>query len=422
MKLKSIYIALGLSLLLSGCKSEEPAPQAENAAPFVSFTIALSMESNGTRADARIADGEEPNTGDGGDNEWGNGGTESGTKFENTVNNIIPVLYSATKQPNGKVTINSAYPVGEMVNAVYDRNDTDGTLTITGQLKTEIPASMLEEEGHTYRLAVFVNAKKGFNIKQPEQNTFHRHGIPSNLKIDGTEDIGIPMYGVHEVKFDGLANGLKDGKYLDSDNPYVLGETFTIPVLRSMAKVIVRVDEEKLAGRDVKLSKVEISRHVNKGYLVPKGWDTCTSVSELTLTGAMNGYVGTLDQDYDKNCPILPTDDNTNSDTFLRFFLPETYNSNHDDISTTEPIKLTVTYTSDGTSDEKTGVIYFANYDDDGKPTDWEKNAWDIIRNHIYEFVIEGVEASTGELKVNVSVKPWVIHHYELNEDEILVK
>ena len=71
MKLKSIYIALGLSLLLSGCKSEEPAPQAENAAPFVSFTIALSMESNGTRADARIADGEEPNTGDGGDNEWG---------------------------------------------------------------------------------------------------------------------------------------------------------------------------------------------------------------------------------------------------------------------------------------------------------------------------------------------------------------
>ena len=406
MKLKSIYIALGLSLLLSGCKSEEPAPQAENAAPFVSFTIALSMESNGTRADARIADGEDPNTGIGGDNEWGNGGTESGTVFENTVNNIIPVLYSATKQPNGKVTINSAYPVGKMVNAVYDRNDTDGTLTITGQLKTEIPASMLEEEGHTYRLAVFVNAKDGFDIYKPEQNTFHRHGIPSNLKIDGTEDIGIPMYGVHEVKFDGLADGLKDGKYLDSKHPYELDQKFTIPVLRSMAKVIVRVDEEKLAGRDVKLKEVIIDRHVNKGYLVPKGWDTCTSVSELTLKGAMNGYVGTLDQDYDKNCSILPTDDNTNSDTFLRFFLPETYNCNHDDISTTEPIKLTVTYTSDGTSDEKTGVIYFANYDDNGKPTDWEKNAWDIIRNHIYEFVIEGVEDNFG-LKVAVNVKKW---------------
>lgn len=412
MKLKSIYIALGLSLLLSGCKSEEPAPQAENAAPFVSFTIALSMESNGTRADARIADGEEPNTGDGGDNEWGNSGTESGTKFENTVNNIIPVLYSATKQPNGIVTINSAYPVGKMVNAVYDRNDTDGTLTITGQLKTEIPASMLEEEGHTYRLAVFVNAKNGFDIYKPEQNTFSRHGIPSNLKIDGDPEnrTGIPMYGVHEVKFDGLADGLKDGKYLDSNNPYVLGETFTIPVLRSMAKVIVRVDEEKLAGRDVKLSMVEISRHLNKGHLVPKGWDTCKSVSELTLTGAMNPFISSNIDAYDEGCHVEPKKEDLNSDTFLRFFLPETYNCNHDDIDTTEPIKLTVTYTSDGTSEPKTGVIYFANYDDNGKPTDWEKNAWDIIRNHIYEFVIEGVEASTGELKVNVKVKDWDKH------------
>lgn len=408
MKLKSIYIALGLSLLLSGCKSEEPAPQAENAAPFVSFTIALSMESNGTRADARIADGEEPNTGIGGDNEWGNSGTESGTKFENTVNNIIPVLYSATKQPNGKVTINSAYPVGKMVNAVYDRNDTDGTLTITGQLKTEIPASMLEEEGHTYRLAVFVNAKNGFDIYKPEQNTFSRHGIPSNLKIDGDPEnrTGIPMYGVHEVKFDGLADGLKNGEYLDSTNPYVLGETFTIPVLRSMAKVIVRVDEEKLAGRDVKLSKVEISRHLNKGHLVPKGWDTCKSVSELTLTGAMNPFISSDIDAYDKGCYVEPKEEDRNSDTYLRFFLPETYNCNHDDISTTEPIKLTVTYTSDGTSDEKTGVIYFANYDDNGKPTDWEDKAWDIIRNHIYEFVIEGVEDNFG-LKVAVNVKKW---------------
>ena len=408
MKLKSIYIALGLSLLLSGCKSEEPAPQAENAAPFVSFTIALSMESNGTRADARIAEGEDPNTGDGGGNKWENSGTESGTVFENTVNNIIPVLYSATKQPNGKVTINSAYPVGIMVNPDYKRDDTDGTLTITGQLKTEIPASMLEEEGHTYRLAVFVNAKNGFDIYKPEQNTFHRHGIPSNLKIDGDPEnrTGIPMYGVHEVKFDGLANGLKNGEYLDSTNPYVLGETFTIPVLRSMAKVIVRVDKDKLAGRDVKLSKVEISRHIRFGHLVPKGWDTCTSVSELTLTGAMNPFISSKIEDYDKGCYVEPKEEDLNSDTFLRIFLPETYNSNHDDISTTEPIKLTVTYTSDGTSDEKTGVIYFANYDDNGKPTDWEKNAWDIIRNHIYEFVIEGVEDNFG-LKVAVNVKKW---------------
>ena len=35
---------------------------------------------------------------------------------------------------------------------------------------------------------------------------------------------------------------------------------------------------------------------------------------------------------------------------------------------------------------------------------------WDIIRNHIYEFVITGVEAASGNLNVQVSITPWEKH------------
>ena len=95
--------------------------------------------------------------------------------------------------------------------------------------------------------------------------------------------------------------------------------------------------------------------------------------------------------------------------------MPDTYNIDnthqfHDHTEEGE-IKLTVTYVSDDDETEKTGEIYFRSYDENGKPLRGEGSvAWDIIRNHIYEYVIEGVEATTGNLQVNVKVNEWKDH------------
>lgn len=413
MKLKHLYIALGLSLLLTSCKDDEPVPVSSSSETVVSFNLALSSESQGTRAVGDVTDKD-------GNENWQNGADPEATEFDNRINSMKVVLYAVAGN-----TLNTDNPLGEMeVDPSSYTDDKDGSITVKGKLKTNIPASLLADPKTSYRLAVFINAPVtgtyGLDIKKPSQCVFNFHGTSEQFQ-------GIPMYGVAKCYFTGLTNA--EGT---ETSPFVIkgssdgSSDLSIPVLRSMAKIKVRVHNDLYetvanGGREVRLKSIKINRHANRGFLVPKGWNTVDNFLSVNLKSVMNGFIGS-DNYTDKECSYdapetNPAESWKNSDQKLRFYIPDTFNCEHDGYDS-EPIKLTLEYYTDGDySDVRTDDIFLCRYTDDGKHdvNDANHQIWDIIRNHIYEFVIEGVEASF-DLKVGVSVKKW---EYEVIQTEL---
>lgn len=455
MKLKHLYIALGLSALLTGCKDEEPMvmPTEDIVKIPVSFSIRLDSE-DATRGDARIGiweDGEDPSN------------DREGTTFENTINSLTPVLYLADyrgiideKNPiavlDGATTLTSTN-ISPSVNAGGEM--IDGQFDVSGKMICSgLTSSQLIDCQDRLRLAVFINCAEDdvmlpLDIRRPAQATFNHHGKPDDCKDSGSKHFhGIPMYGVSGVSFfkEKDSDGNDVYKVYDPNSTEEQKQTLSIPILRSMAKVRVKLNadkEGKIDGKEVKLSSLFISRHAVKGYVVPKDWDKVTDVTLLNFNGKgcnplfSDNYKG---GDYNHACYVepQPQDDKDineihqgdeeyykNSEDLLRFYIPDTYNCTNDADDTSPEIYMELTYTVDG--NEYTHPLFFRpqnqwpraegkdEYSDDSTipnlPNLTKFGApWDIIRNHIYEFVIEGVEETTGNLQVNVKVNEWKDH------------
>ncbi|MDE6410548.1 MAG: hypothetical protein K2K81_09965 [Muribaculaceae bacterium] len=449
MKFRKIYIALSLTLLLPSCKSDEPAPVAyEEINMPISFTIRLASE-DGTRAgeDAEKADGSFWDTDNDGNE---NAGTDDGTKFDNTINSITPVLYyvvDGVMQTNYPVAVMRDYEWMQEIDK--ETKKPTGQFTVTGVLRSDgWTADMLTDPKYSYRLALFINCgdddvMSPLSISNPAIATFNHHGVPDD-KIDaGSKNFhGIPMYGVSDVKFiveNKVENGEEKKEYKVTDSN---GSELNIPILRSMAKVRVLLDKDKLAGKKVALQELYISRHAVKGYVVPKGWNRYSSVISLSNNGmSMYAFTGGLASTedngyYNHDCFVEPqeeldedhlhfgqTDYYSNSVEKLRFYLPDTYNHKNDGDDSSKEIYLRIKYTVGGIKDANGKDKVFTHYlwfrplsqwpdselDEDGEmqyPSDSQPNPWDIIRNHIYEFIITGVEAD-NKIKVEVCVKPW---------------
>ncbi|MDE6682129.1 MAG: hypothetical protein K2J87_01730 [Muribaculaceae bacterium] len=452
MKLKTIYMSLGLMLLLPSCKSDDPVPIAQEEINMpISFTIRLTTES-GTRAGAK-------STTTGG-SYWDKDGdtnedftSDNGTNFDNTINSITPVLYFVTDnlmQTKYPVAVMSEYEWIPKINE--ETKEPTGEFTVTGVLKSNSwTADMLTDPKYSYRLALFINCGEDdvmnpLSITNPGVATFNHHGKPDDHKDTGSKHFnGIPMYGVSDVKFvkeTKNTNGVDETEYKVTNGT---GGELNIDILRSMAKVRVKLGDMK---EKVELKKLYISRHAMKGYVVPKKWNTCSSVTSIATNGmAMNAIIGSLDGYYNHDCFVDPQPDNdssigsihnpdddpdyyANSTELLRFYLPDTYNNHHDDVTGSDEIYLELTYTVGDDAKEYTHPLWFRplsqwprftgdkkEYDDKGNiipPS--AGDPWDIIRNHIYEFVINGVEASTGELIINVGVKDWGSKEVEVIE------
>lgn len=481
MKLKHLYIALGLSALLTGCKDEEPMvnPTGEPVEIPVSFTIKLATESRNTRADGSgIWEDKD-------ENEIFE--TDKGTDFDNTINSLTPVLYLASKY-GSNYTIDPEYPVAQLEGKTLkaesiaksidpeSKQPIEGSYDISGTMVCfGLTPSQLLEYQDRLRLAVFINCADDdvmnpLKISDPAQAKFNHHGQPDDKLDAGSKHFhGIPMYGVTGVKFfEETEDGKKVYKVYATSSTEENKKKISIPILRSMAKVRVKLqtDDEgnvvkELADKGVKLKELYIRRHAVQGYVVPKGWDMVTDVTSLDTKGqGLNPLTGpTNDKEfYNHDCTVVPqqASDGTvnsdihgsiddggdywaNSEELLRFYLPDTYNHKHDDDESSKEIYLEITYTIDDVKDAAGNLKEFKHplwfrptiewprnnedkveYDEYGKliyPGDCgvDTTPWDIIRNHIYEFVIEGVEASF-DLKVGVSVKKW---EYEVIQTEL---
>lgn len=442
-------MALSLALLLPSCKSDEPVPVAyEEINMPISFTIRLATEA-GTRA------GEGSGNPDGSFWDTDNDGNENaavddGTKFDNTINSITPVLYYVTDG-----VMQTKYPVAVMREYEWvpqldaETKKPTGQFTVTGTLRSDgWTAGMLTDPKYSYRLALFINCgsedvMSPLNINNPASATFNHHGVPDDKKDAGSKNFhGIPMYGVSDVKFKvekKTENGEEKTEYSVTDGN---GDKLNIPILRSMAKVRILLDNEQLAGKTVELKELYISRHAVKGYVVPKGWNNNSTVVSINNNGkamyAFTGGLGSTEDDgyYNHDCFVEPQkelgedhihfgqkDYYSNSAEKLRFYLPDTYNYRNDGDENSREIYLRIKYTVGGIKDTNGEEKVFTHYlwfrpisqwpdselDDDGEmmyPSVEKPNPWDIIRNHIYEFIITGVE-SDNKIKVEVCVKPW---------------
>ena len=173
-------------------------------------------------------------------------------------------------------------------------------------------------------------------------------------------------------------------------------EIGTVHLLRAVSKVTVKLEAQEGATgnplRGYSLEKVALSNFNKSGYVTPTGAATAETTTELNLDASLHAYAsaGT-----DKEFAVASA-----GDTELTIYLPEYENS------TTTPAVLTV-YLTKKVGDKTISFnapIQFCDYED-GKPKDG--TAYNIIRNHFYQFQIYSV-SDDGELYVKPKVADWI--------------
>ena len=201
-----------------------------------------------------------------------------------------------------------------------------------------------------------------------------------NLFVDSGNSEFIPMWGVLKASLTLVAGSRQ--------------EIGTIHLLRAVSKVTVKLEAQEGATgnlRGYSLEKVALSNFNKSGYVTPTGAATAETTTELNLDASLHAYAsaGT-----DKEFAVAAA-----GGTELTFYLPEYEN-------TTTPAVLTV-YLTKKVGDKTISFnapIQFCDYEE-GKPK--EGTAYNIIRNHNYQFQIYSV-SDDGELYVKPTVADWI--------------
>ena len=376
MKFKSLYMTIGVAMLFAGC-SQDQGVNHDSEDIYLGFTLSVADTGSGTRAEGDPFNGQD----------WGTDYTPSevGTVFENTVKEVVPVLYPVD-EATGKLM--TSVIAGEITSPALVKEEKDGLInySITGKLKTSFHPDVLKSG--SYRLVVFVNPKSAVNNKNPETCDFQLAGAPS-----GNFD-RIPMWGVADVDLSNLEAGktvfIKDKT----------GKDLNMPVLRSMAKIRIKLDhtDPDMVGRDVKLTKVTVHNLNDKGYIVPNSWSSLSSITSLGIPSTINALTSWKQGDF-----VAAGTSDIATESEINFYLPEVVNTTGE-----REVVIRVNYKCDGLEEEKTGDIHLCLYGTDGKPVANAK-LWNVVRNHIYEYTITGV-AKNYSLNAQVCVKKWLYH------------
>ena len=380
-----LVLWLPLLLLAGGCGSYASEPEIEDPSArgpkiFVTFNVAVQR----TPYDATRAGDTDLKT-------WEDTplDREDGDEFDCRIlqNNFSVVLYKEDNTFAGTIRHLTVTPA--------ENNYPTYLLSFTGILETDITDEEFRNSAkNDFKIMVFANLPSAFEPSMsaaeeegdadgsgPDKLTFSRKGKAREFEA-------IPMWGVKGVTM----NNLTSSETFDESKVNNLG---TIYLLRAMAMVRVMLSNE-IKQRGVEVERLDLSRHNESGYTLPSGWNATLDTKNMRLDATLREHEAS------KTVPGMKVEAKGEKEkSEIQFYLPEVANPADDEVT------LTVTYLLDG--EERQGVIKFREYKD-GKPIEGLE-PYDIVRNHIYEFIINKV--GDKEISLNAAVRDWRIKRYE---------
>lgn len=417
MRLTYSALALGLLPMLAACAGDNPAPPEEVKTPtIVSFTVSLDNP-NEAREGSRA------------DDDWdGPYPDDDGYDFDNYLNptTFYPVLYAVNA--DGSLSRFVDIKPLNLIGPEYSSDNSKTTFSFTGMIEVEVGRTdfaTLAGSSQKYRLMIYANE-------------FYAQGTVLNEKLQfahiGNQGkpgfYSVPMWGVTEFTF----QNLKQGETL------ILNE---IPLLRSMAMIRVQLKDPKAPGsnepQDVDLMGLKFSRYNSDGLVAPGNWNLLSTTANLKFKDTPN-YLASPSADYtilvgdpktvndpatdDEEMPWMQIDADgaevyhhnaTVTKDMICFYLPEVENDNDNQLV------LEVTYRinhGDEKGEPRTYPLYLCRYEN-GYPItptrqpmvpvdNTDMGLWNVVRNHIYEYTITGVQ--DAKITIEARVKDWQYH------------
>lgn len=407
MKLKSIHNTLKMALAaaiipcMAACSNnEDPNPPVDDSPTLLSFNISLDKSDlSATRADDNWSEIDP---------------SDNGYDFDNIVDQMTfrPVIYKVLPD-NTLEKFVEVVPL-TLLDPGQEPNSSTLNFAFTGMLPgtdDKYSYTSLTGKDTRYRMMIFTNGYTPVDDSIDESLTFSQIGNSGKPGFTA-----VPMWGVKEFTF----KDLKKGEALQ------VGE---IPLLRAMAMVRVLLASEKPdenpdpnisyydpsigAPRDkVDLVSISINKYHANGYFAPQQWAgiTVTNSSdhkyESTLRipsgNSLSDYtieVGEKDNDPEtktymeigENGQELYFNHPTVNRELLTLYLPEVENN------PTEKLQVKIGFRT------HKGKVRYSSFDVKNGSTQW-----DIVRNHIYEYKVTGVQ--DAKISVEVCVKDWQYH------------
>lgn len=332
-----LYIGL-MGFLASSCQSSEEEVQLPPGKVRVTFTLALDELETRSRAEGDWTDNEQDGI--------------LGSEYENQIdfrtdNGLQVLVYSA----DGKTYLGSVVNK-DVVRLTKDKGrlyEFTGDLTID---KRNIPADGVLD----CRLMVFANCP----AVAPATYADVTYNYPSTY---------IPMWGVQQCTLTLVAGELTRVPE-------------TIDMLRAMAKVEVKLDDDFKATLKEGLTDVSIDKPNPKGFVVPKGYNDVINTGALFQQPVFRPYVLQNGETVGSSLQF------TNDKGIYHIYLPEYQNVGEG----ATPAVMTVTI--DGAKYE----LHFKDYASD--------TPFDVVRNHYYLYTITSISESV-EFELNYQVEVW---------------
>ncbi|MDE6009516.1 MAG: hypothetical protein K2G90_09965 [Muribaculaceae bacterium] len=411
MNSKFTYISLAFALALSACRSDDtppPAPEYTEENPaYMSFSLTMENPTGQTKATR----GEAPDL-DGTD-KWGDLYEQSqGTAFDIR---LLPDNFTAVILENDNKTV-----VGNFNILSYWTSSTESTVTyfIHGSFAPKdtqkYPTTESLKQGASgMKLMVFANTPSD-PLGNPAADGTHDFSllefpyISKTSALEAGEDVNepgfpaIPMWGVCPVDF----SNLKQGSFT-----WINDENSSCQLLRAMAKVSVQLKLGENQKNRVKLVSLALNKYNTKGYVTPGTWDEKDLTSKILFDETLRENPSEATNYISQRVSVIDGEDN------ISFYLPEIKNDKDAKRTLTEGpdsedcLELTLKYAVDG--NEKENHLYFTKYSGGGPVSDPQDGKhlvglWDVVRNHIYEYTITGVQDS--KINIEARVKDWQYH------------
>lgn len=412
-------LCLGLSSCIydDGDMADEPG---EGADLMVSFTLRMERNRSGrevtdhtlAKAGSRAYDYDKDENGNPWGPTWGDKyPTDPGNEFDNRLlkeHFHMLLLEKETNKVVGKMEHD------KMDVLIYDPYEEYTIVQFWGELKTNLSTEELSSDDK-YKVMIFANGDNACGTElgagiDGDGITFSHAGQPSN------NFKAIPMWGVADAKLAGIKPGQRW-------NITGMPEQGTDPIwmLRAMAKIVVDVDTDEKTGeltdavKGVKLTSLTVSNCNTNGAMLPANWRTIKDTKSLEIKNTLRIPASpSATTGFGKDLKVT---ENEKGVTRFEFYVPEYDNENTE----IPEFVITVGYTVDGTEKEP-GKIHICKYAD-GKPVEDAngKIRWPIVRNHIYQYTITGVEPTEEHLRFKVTIADMEkggVFNYEYDFDE----